>query len=334
MSAEHGGRLAAARRRFPAAPEPFLDLSTGVSPHPYPRPALPEDAFTRLPEPEAIGALEAAAARAYGLADPAMAVAAPGTQALISLLPRLVPLARVAVLGPTYAEHAACWRAAGAAVVETGDPAALAAADGAVLCNPNNPDGYRHDPLALRALAAGRRLTVIDEAFADPEPPGLSLAPHLPLPGVVVLRSFGKFFGLPGLRLGFALAEPARAAAIRAALGPWPVSGPAIATGTAALADIDWQAAMRTRLAAQGAALAALLRATGLDVLGGTPLFCLAAHPRAAALCEGLGARGILVRRFAHAPTWLRFGLPGTPAAWARLRTALIQVKAAADRNG
>ncbi len=203
-----------------------------------------------------------------------------------------------------------------------------------MLCNPNNPDGRRHDPLALRAVAGGRTLTVIDEAFADAEPPGLSLAPHLPLPGVVVLRSFGKFFGLPGLRLGFALAEPARAAAIRAALGPWAVSGPAIAIGTAALVDTAWQAAMRARLTAEGEALGALLRAAGLDVLGGTAFFRLAAHPRAPALFEGLGARGILVRRFAHAPTWLRFGLPGTPAAWARLRAGLIQVKAIADRNG
>jgi cobalamin biosynthetic protein CobC len=332
LSEEHGGRLAAARRRFPAAPEPFLDLSTGVNPHAYPLPDLPASAFTRLPEPEAVAALEAAAARAYGLADPAMAVAAPGSQALIGLLPHLFPQRRVAVLGPTYAEHAACWRAAGAAVVETDDPRAIAAADALIVCNPNNPDGRRHDPETIRDLARGRALVVVDEAFADAEPPGLSLSPHLPLPGLVVLRSFGKFFGLPGLRLGFALAEPARAAAIRAALGPWAVAGPAIAIGTAALADTAWQARMRARLAEESAALAALLGAGGLAVLGGTALFRLAAHPHAPALFEALGSQGILVRRFTGAPRWLRFGLPGPPAAQERLRTALIEVKAGGRR--
>jgi cobalamin biosynthetic protein CobC len=281
-----------------------------------------------------VAALEAAAARAYGLADPAMAVAAPGSQALIGLLPRLFAQRRAAVLGPTYAEHARCWRAAGAVVLETDDPSAIPAGDALVLCNPNNPDGTRHDARAIRDLVRGRALGVVDEAFADADAPGLSLAPHLPLPGVVVLRSFGKFFGLPGLRLGFALAEPARAAAIRAALGPWAVAGPAIAIGAAALADATWQARMRARLAEESAALAALLRAGGLDVLGGTALFRLAAHPRAPALFEALGRQGILVRRFSGAPTRLRFGLPGSPAAWQRLRAALIQVKAGGERNG
>ena len=151
---------------------------------------------------------------------------------------------------------------------------------------------------------------------------------------MVVLRSFGKFFGLPGLRLGFALAQPARAAAIRAALGPWAVSGPAIAIGTAALVDTPWQAAMRTRLAAEGEALGALLRAAGLDVLGGTALFRLAAHPRAAALFEGLGARGFWsaasrTRRHGSASACPARRPPGR-----RLRAGLIQVKAIAERNG
>ncbi len=318
----HGGRLAAARRIFSGAPEPFLDLSTGINPHPYPLPALPPASFTRLPEPEEVAALEAVAARAYGVADPAMVVAAPGTQALIQLLPLLFPQPAIAVLGPTYAEHARAWQRAGAQVTEAASLAALAAAPAAVLCNPNNPDGRRWPAASVLAAAPGG-LLVVDEAFADLEDAALSLAPLLPRPRVVVLRSFGKTYGLAGVRLGFALAAPAEAAALRDALGPWAVSGPAIAAGRAALADAAWRERTRARLAGEAASLDACLEAAGLRVLGGTVLFRLATSARAAALFDRLGRAGILVRRFAGQPDWLRFGLPPTPEARARLRAAL-----------
>jgi cobalamin biosynthesis protein CobC len=328
----HGGRLGEARARFPGAPEPWLDLSTGINPHAYPLPDLPPAAFTRLPEPEEQAALEGLAGTAYGAADAAMVVAAPGTQALISLLPRLFPASDVAVLGPTYNEHAAAWRAAGVAVRDVAEFDALAGGGTAVLCNPNNPDGRRHPPGPLLALADRMQtrggLLVVDEAFADLEPAWagepLALARHLPHPALVVLRSFGKTYGLAGLRLGFALAAPERAAVIRAALGPWAVSGPALVAGQAALADGAWRAAMAERLAADVARLDALLAEAGLRVLGGTRLFRLAESGRAPAWFERLGRAGILVRAFPDQPTRLRFGLPGTEADWARLRAALL----------
>ncbi len=308
----HGGRLAAARRRWPAAPAPFLDLSTGINPHPWPIPALPDAAFARLPEPEEVAALEAAAAHAYGVADPAMVAAAPGTQALIQLLPRLFPAAQVAVVGPTYAEHAHAWRQSGAEIA--------AGAATLVLCNPNNPDGRVRPAAEVLALPA-RRL-IVDEAFADFAADGVSLAPHLPRPGVIVLRSFGKAYGLAGVRLGFALAAAEEAAAIRAALGPWAVSGPAIAIGCAALADSAWREAMGRQLAAEAASLDACLTAGGLRVRGGTTLFRLA-DSRRDDLADDLGRAGILVRAFADRPGTLRFGLPATPDGLARLAAAL-----------
>ena len=314
--------MGAARRLFPGAPEPFLDLSTGINPLPYLVPPLPPEAWARLPEPEAEAALREAAARAYGAADPGLVAAAPGTQALIGLLPRLFPARRVRVLGPTYAEHAAAWAAAGAMVEEVADPGALAGAELAVLCQPNNPDGRRHDPAALLALAGQVGRLVVDEAFADLEEEGLSLAPHLPRPGVIVLRSFGKTYGLAGLRLGFALAEPEAAAALRAALGPWAVSGPALAIGRRALDDAAWRGAAAARLASDAARLDALLTAAGLRVTGGTRLFRLA-EGDAAGWFGRLGRAGILVRRFAARPGWLRFGLPGDATGWSRLETAL-----------
>ena len=320
----HGGRLHWARRMFPEAPAPFFDLSTGINPFSYPVPPLPPEAFTRLPEAEDVAALERTAAHAYGVDDPAMVVAAPGTQALIQLLPRLFPQPLVALLAPTYAEHARNWAESGAAVTTVAAPSGFVDAPAAALCNPNNPDGRRWAAADLLATAP-RDLLVVDEAFLDLEPDAdrLGCAPKLPHPATVVLRSFGKTYGLAGLRLGFALAAPPRAAAIRAALGPWAVSGIAIAAGRAALSDRAWRDVMRARLAQEGAALDACLSDAGLDVIGGTALFRLAAGDAAPALFERLGRAGILVRSFPERPRWLRFGLPGAAESWRRLRAAL-----------
>ena len=320
---EHGGALEAARRLFPGAPEPLLDLSTGINPVPYPLPALTAEAFTRLPEQGALERLQQAAALAYGAADPAMVVAAPGTQLLISLLPRLLPQPRVAVLGPTYGEHAAAWRAAGTPVTEADEFGSLAGHQAVVLCNPNNPDGRRHPRAALAELAGRVRLLVVDEAFADLEPDDLGAASLLPCPGLLVLRSFGKTYGLAGLRLGFAMASVPMAQALRTALGPWAVSGPALLAGTQALTDRAWRNATMTRCTADAARLDAMLETAGLRVIGGTRLFRLAESPEAVAWFGRLGTQGIMVRRFREAPARLRFGLPGTVEDWWRLEAAL-----------
>ncbi len=328
---EHGGRLAEARRLFPGAPEPFIDLSTGINPVPFPFAPPPLAAYTRLPEPEDEAALRAAAAQAYGVADPAMVVAAPGTQLLINLVPRLRPLDHVAILGPTYAEHAAAWAAAGSSVAETRRLADLGVGTGAVVCNPNNPDGRFVPPADLLALAdrlAGRGgLLVVDEAFADFAAPrgnpGASLAPTLPRPGLLVLRSFGKAYGLAGIRLGFALCAPALAAELRSALGPWAASGPAIAIARQAFASPEWLDAATARLEGDARRLDGMLERAGLRILGGTRLFRLAEAEGAASLFETLGRAGLLVRRFHDADRRLRFGIPGPPEHWDRLAQAL-----------
>jgi cobalamin biosynthetic protein CobC len=323
----HGGRLAEAARLFPHARTPWLDLSTGINPVAYPVPPLPAACFTRLPEPEAASALEAAAAAAYGVADADCVAAAPGTQILIDLLPRLWPQDDVAILGPTYGEHAHAWEKAGCEAAERTDFACLFDAQAAVVCNPNNPDGRRIPPADLLALAdrmAGRGgLLVVDEAFADLEPAPISLAGALPHPALIVLRSFGKTYGLAGVRLGFALASAARAQAMRAALGPWAVSGPAIAIGRAALPDAAWRTATAARLADDAAALDATLAEAGLTVTGGTLLFRLAETPGATAVFDRLAGSGILVRRFDNHARRLRFGIPPDRDALERLRAAL-----------
>lgn len=324
----HGGDLDAARAAFPGAPEPWVDLSTGINPWPYPLPPILVESWTRLPARGAESALRAAAAACYGAASAELVAAASGSQALIQLLPRLRPPSRVAVLAPTYAEHAACWAGGGHAVTEVATPEAAQGGIGAdvlVVVNPNNPDGRRLAPGRLLELAGSQAARggwlVVDEAFADGEPDG-SVAPFAGAPGLIVLRSFGKFFGLAGLRLGIALAEPALAAGLRAAIGPWAVSGPGLSIATAALRDRAWIAATRMRLAEDSAALDRLLAGAGLAPVGGTDLFRLVAHERAQEVYRSLGEAGILVRRFEHRPDWLRFGLPGEASAWERLGIA------------
>ncbi|MCB1542900.1 MAG: threonine-phosphate decarboxylase [Rhodoblastus sp.] len=317
---EHGGDLAAARRRFADAPEPWIDLSTGINPHAYPVCGLPAECFARLPEPAALLALEEIAARAYRVADARTIVAAPGAQALIQMLPRILPGPRVGILGPTYAEHAASWLRAGRAVVACADVTQLADCDVAVIVNPNNPTGRVVERDALLALARRTRL-IVDESFADLAP-AESIAGEAAACGAIVLRSFGKTYGLAGVRLGFAIAPHDIAARLHEAFGPWPVSGPAIALGARALGDRDWLEAARRRLADDAARLDALLCASGFEIAGGTPLFRLAAHDCAQAIADRLGRAGVHIRRFAEHPRWLRFGIPAA-AAWARLEAAL-----------
>jgi cobalamin biosynthesis protein CobC len=323
----HGGDLAAARRQFPDAPEPWIDLSTGINPNSYPLPQLPSALFARLPDSAALGRLAAAATAAYGAPSPDHVVAAPGTQILLPVVAALVASGRARVLGPTYAEHVRAAALAGHDAREVPAFEQLADADLAVVVNPNNPDGRIIGKDALLALADAHRgrggLLVVDEAFSDVAPADASLGAHVGDGNVVVLRSFGKFFGLAGLRLGFALAAPQLAARLQASLGPWAVSGPAIAIGEAALADTAWIEATRTALDLAARRLDELLTSAGLHIVGGTALFRLAQTPTAAALFHHLGGVGILVRGFAEHPAWLRFGLPSGEPAWRRLRTAL-----------
>ena len=342
---------------FPDAPGPWIDLSTGINPVPCPVPVLSPAAWTRLPEASAIAGLETFAAQAWGATKPASIVAAPGTQALIQWLPRLFPARRVGILGFTYAEHARVWHAAGAQVETVGNLAELAGFDVGVIVNPNNPDGRLVPAVDLAALAvrmaAQGGLLVVDEAFADVLPVEASLIPALwgvntvdagadrvksaalnavsvrvytrPPPefaAALVLRSFGKAYGLAGLRLGFAVATPQLAAKIRTALGPWAVSGPAIEIGSAVLADTQWLAQSIARLRRDAARLDALLASAGFTGLCGTPLFRLGFHPRAADWFQRLGQAGILVRPFAGHPAMLRFGIPG-PGDWDRVEACL-----------
>lgn len=321
---EHGGRLRATAREYGIPVGDWLDLSTGIAPWGYPPPTLPADVWRRLPEPED-GLL--AAARGYYGTDALTPVA--GSQAAIGLLPWLRPAARVACPAGGYAEHAAAWRRAGHDVREYGASGleeAVAAAEVVVVVNPDNPTG-RHLPVArLRrwqaALAARGGWLVVDEAFADVAPE-VSVTADAGEPGLIVLRSPGKFFGLAGARIGFIAAWPALLAGVEQLAGPWPVAGPARAVAAAALADSDWQVRQRRRLGAAASRLRQLLAEAGLAAESGTDLYVWSPMPDPDALAKAMARRAVLVRRFRR-PQGVRIGLPpDDPAAWARLADAL-----------
>ena len=323
----HGGDVDAARRRFPGAPEPWIDLSTGINPHAYPVPAVDTAMWQRLPQSGAEWALREVAAQRYGAVSAVQVIAAPGSQALIQAVPRVITTTDVAILAPTYGEHAVSWARCGHRVVEQRNLTEIGEARVVVLVNPNNPTGRTIGGRQLHHLAAelSRRegLLVVDEAFADFEGTDVSLVPQLPK-ATVVLRSFGKAYGLAGARLGFAISSDASLCErLRAELGPWAVSAPAIAVGTAALRDSHWLSVASARLVSDCARLDTLLQDAGFEVVGGTRLFRLARHERARAIADKLGRAGILVRSFPSEPEWLRFGLPGSDAQWQRLTSAL-----------
>ena len=322
---EHGGNLRAARQRYGGTD--WIDLSTGINPHGYPAPAPTPDAWHRLPErdPELLRA-----ACAYYGAPHLLPVA--GTQAAIQALPRLraelAGPARVTVSAPSYAEHAHHWGRHGHVMRQVAYDAlddAVATSDVVVVVNPNNPTGATVAPERLldwaAHLAARGGWLVVDEAFGDTAR-ALSVARHVGQPGLVVLRSVGKFFGLAGLRLGFVGAEESLLATLDDLLGPWTISGPAQEIAIAALRDHGWQQAAHACLARDGARMRALLADHGIDAHG-TPLFHWWAVPRAEDFHQHMARRAIWVRLFPDAARGIRVGLPGNESAWLRIEQAL-----------
>jgi cobalamin biosynthetic protein CobC len=324
---EHGGRLRAAAQHYGTPLSGWIDLSTGIAPHAYPVPPLPPEAWQRLPEDD--DGLEAAACRCYGAHR---VLALPGSQAAIQLLPRLRPRCRVLLPQPTYAEYALAWRAAGHGVRSCAFadlPQACRNADVVMLGNPNNPTGERLARNELEAMAqelqARGGWLIVDEAFADCVADGgdalAAQAGQAPLDNVVVLRSLGKFFGLAGARVGFAIAADHILDPLADAVGPWAVAHPARVVAQAALADRDWQAAQSARLQRDGARLLALLDASGFKHATGASLFAYVALAETKACQEFFARRGILLRAF-DTPSALRVGLPSNETEWQRLTHA------------
>ncbi|MFF0950019.1 threonine-phosphate decarboxylase [Rhizobium leguminosarum] len=350
----HGGGITAAAAAFGGSPEDWLDLSTGINPCPVALPDIPARAWHRLPDRHLIDEARRAARDHYRSGE-ILPLPVPGTQSVIQLLPRLVEAGRlvggtnnrvavtdnrvavtderiavtdnkVAVVSPTYGEYARALTSAGFAIDAVNDVAAIGAAHRlAVVVNPNNPDGRIWSAETLVALhdrmKAADGLLVVDEAFGDTDPT-LSLASRAPqLSNLVIFRSFGKFFGLAGLRLGFAIARENILERFEDWLGPWAVSGPALSLAASLLrSDVS---PIHSRIEERSIGLHAVLDGAGLRMAGGTALFTLVADARAGDIYTHLCRHHILVRKFDYAPDWLRFGLTPDPAADRRLGEAL-----------
>lgn len=318
----HGGRLADARAHFGEGPHPWMDLSTGINPVAWPGVSGIAADWQTLPDPAALCALEQAAAGCFGV-HPDYVCAVPGSELGLRLLGTLID-APAHHRVPSYRTHTAIF--ADSQPWQDGAPPPVGRSV-VVMANPNNPDGKVlpagtvEQALASQAQAGG--WLVVDEAFADVTP-GCSVAPLVddarPL---IVTRSFGKFFGLAGVRLGFVLAPRAILARLRALLGDWPISAAGVALGTAAYRDAHWIASAREAAAIRAAALDTLLLAHGLQPTGQCPLFRLIDHSDAQALFTLLARQQILTRPFADHPRWLRFGLPQGEAELTRLDRAL-----------
>lgn len=308
---DHGGGLDAAIAQYGGARADWLDLSTGINPVPYPLGAIDGGAWTALPDRGAMAALEAAARRFWAVPDDAALIAAPGASALIARLPHSFAAGQVFIPAPTYNEHAAAFAAQGWTIAGAG-----AGAMAQVMVHPNNPNGRLWQATDFTAAFA-----IIDESFCDVMP-DRSLIGLATRPGTVILKSFGKFWGLAGLRLGFAIGDPVIIGKLTDSLGPWPVSGPALQIGTRALADHDWAAATRARLVADTARLDRLMARRGAVLVGGTTLFRTYEVKSAADWQTRLARKHIWSRIFPYSHSWLRLGLPH-PDRWAQLDSAL-----------
>ena len=324
---EHGGRLRRAARQYGIAEADWLDLSTGINPHGWPVPAIPNDVWQALPQDD--DELIAAAQDCYGTTK-LLAVA--GSQAAIQALPMLHSATQVALVTPSYAEHAHAWQRHGHTVINLPATEILEVGENikiVVIVNPNNPTGvlFRRDELlGLHAqLAARGGWLVVDEAFMDATPEH-SLASACPRPDLIVLRSSGKFFGLAGARIGFVLAEENVLQPLAELLGPWTIAAPSRYAVTLALRDTDWQRATRAALPLESQRLATLLSSAGLTPGGGCTLFQWVCCTDAARVHEQLARHGILTRLY-DAPSSIRFGLPRDEAQWARLAKALNGIK-------
>ncbi|MEM6909024.1 MAG: threonine-phosphate decarboxylase CobD [Pseudomonadota bacterium] len=313
----HGGQIDVMAAVFPDAPLPWIDLSTGINPFPYPLPRIPEEAWTRLPTARDREKCETAMAEAFDC-DREYCRAVPGTELVIRQLPAILSAEYVIVRGRSYADHAESWGAAGASVKAVNDPLDHRSdADVVVLVNPNNPDGTRW-PIerieeARSELASQGGWLIVDEAYADLEP-ALSVSPMAGRKGLIVLRSFGKFFGLAGVRLGAVLGPSEILSELADKFGGWDVSGPALSLGAHAYADFDWQNATRLKLSASRGELSRLLAKAEIEEMGGTDLFRFVRVPDAKEVWEELANKGIAVRQFAEENQHLRIGIPHSDA--------------------
>ncbi|HCH23549.1 MAG TPA: threonine-phosphate decarboxylase [Oceanospirillaceae bacterium] len=316
----HGGDLQSASQRYGRPIADWVDLSTGINVYSYPVPEMKPEVWQRLPylDPQLV---ETAAAY-YGNRNLLLAA---GSQPVIELLPEILHEQgnQLTALLPDigYQEHHQAWRKQGpvatySGVVDASDEISARLNEPHIghllLINPNNPTGIQYTLAQIhiwaQQLASKQGYVIIDEAFIDCAPAASVVQENMP-DNLVVLRSFGKFFGLAGVRLGALVAKPAILQHMAGLMGPWSVNGPAQAIATVAYSDQVWQQAMRTKLATEQAQQLNIWQATftrlGAQLQANTALFRSFAMPKT--LAEQLHTKaanaGILIRPVPVSPS-------------------------------
>jgi len=334
----HGGQILSAVEKYKIAREDWLDLSTGLNPNAWPVPSISADLWQALPEED--DGLQAAACHYYGC-DACLPVA--GSQAAIQTLPTLRSYSKVGVISPTYAEHEYNWRQAGHDVI----PLSLDEVeqqinrlDVLLVINPNNPTGHVISTEQLldwyQTLSSRGGWLVVDEAFMDVTPEK-SLVSSGIKPGLIILRSIGKFFGLAGIRCGFVISDNEMLQRLSQKLGPWTLSGVTRFIATQALLDKTWQDDSRKSIVESSKRLNNMLSQVGLTPRGGTALFQWVEHEQAKDLYQAFAEKGVLIRLFAKQGKMtkpsLRFGLPKNEKQWQQLSETLTSLSGLIMKN-
>ena len=328
---EHGGNFMAAAKAYGFDPAEVIDLSTGIAPYSYPIDGVDLTArhWRDLPQTETEHALMDQMTSHWGCDSSANVMLAPGSGLIISLAGFLRPKTTVMIPDPAYSEHEIAWRHKGHAVVTypAGDiPTLTDDARVVIAIQPGNPTGHINPPQdwdgLIDELAGRDGLLVVDEAYIDLMPDN-SLLSRGGRKGLLVIRSFGKFYGLAGLRLGAAVGHADDIHTLKQIMGPWAVSTPALEIGLKAMTDRAWANQQRQRLASDMARLTAMMTEAGLTPYGGTDLYLLIQDNDAKTLHQHLARHGIWTRVFTYNPEWIRFGLPAHEGEWNRLQSAL-----------
>ncbi len=308
---QHGGDLARAIQQFGGPADTWIDCSTGIAPQSYPLGDVPMSVWQSLPDRQ--DELLRTASLYYGCSASHL-LALAGSQAAIQALPALRTRSRVGILAPSYAEHAWCWQQHGHVVIGLEADqieAHLHHLDVLIVVNPNNPTGKQYPAAQLKQwhkqLQRHDGWLIVDEAFADLDPQH-SLMPDVGMGGLIVLRSVGKFFGLAGLRLGFAGLEGRLKHQLQRRLGLWSVSGIAEWVGPQIFVDQVWQDQQRERIQMAHQWMSTTLKQVGLSNRSPHPMLHWCPHPRAFALQRALAEQHIWCRLLEY-PSALRFGL-------------------------
>ena len=325
---KHGGDLSNLREKL-GVNYPIIDLSTGINPHHYPHNLQPLESLNALPSANDLQILNKAATSYYRVHETWGYIALPGSQIALSLLPSALKNSenmKVGIISPTYNEYEYSWRSNGVtpSLISSFDQACEVPYDVVYLCNPNNPDGElkRASTIIDKAQQHPETIFIIDEAFMDCSPEESILLKPIH-ENIIVIRSFGKFFGLAGLRLGWVFAATEIIEKFKSMVGPWAVNTLALQIAAAAYQDQEWQEQQLSVLNDMQKNMKALFQEKHIDLAGQTPLYSLIKLDDAQCLHEALANKGIWTRIFDYDPQWMRLGVPKNENDFLKFKEAL-----------